>query len=393
MTLDWATHLQWRPEGAPVDWRDPGLAPTPTNAPAPRLPEKWDLKDYPPRVPEPLYTYAAARFLMVALHPAQVSEAELTEFMIEMGDAGYFAATAAKAEPRLTPMCRAVMDAVGPVPKDAPGRPSTVIAQKVALDLILNTPYEPAFGQWILSQSAATTRPVLLDIVKNERHPLLVRNAVFILRCFNDPDVVPVLRDLLFKTSDKVVRNRALAALVRWRDPEIVDWLVKRIGGDDTFRVMAVWALGRIGAPAAIDPLLEAVKKAPPEFLWSAIPALGRLAETAAADRKKRILDALLGLQGTASGAKNPAGDGRLQGMVVSQDPPTARSQILADLLKCALARAGHAPSVEWVRRVGRQSGGSTGGGALRKESVHPAAVDYFNDTHDLYGEGLKKKK
>lgn len=66
--------------------------------------------------------------------------------------------------------------------------------------------------------------------------------------------------------------------------------------------------LGRIAAPSAIDPVCQGVRQNmnDPEFLWAAVPALGRMARNAPPDRKKKAEDLLVLLGRHVSSLKDP---------------------------------------------------------------------------------------
>ncbi len=354
-TIDYQQHLGWKPKDDMVDYQDPMKGGVATGPYRNDNVEKWDVTTYPPSVPNDLYVYAVTRFLMVMLHPAMLSEREQTQYLIEIGYPGHYAATATKDEARLKRMAQAVLTSVGPMQKQPPAKPAGEVAQKVYMDLISRYCYEADFGKWILAQPSEVTLPVLLEVVKNHKHPFLVRNAVFILRCYNTPEVVPPLRDLLMKTTDKCIRNRALAALVRWQDAEIVDWLCKQVGGaDQSFQSYALWALGRIGHAGGIDMACAYARKnaGDGESLWAAIPALGWLGEKALGDKKKKIEETLLALEKVVPGIKDPpAWDGTGIMATRAPDPPNALSKILMQRITIALALVGRAGSIESVKK------------------------------------------
>jgi hypothetical protein len=356
-TVDWPNHLKWSPndknilrsfeeEKADIATGTPGVAPG--------EPVKWEFKSYPPDVPNNIYVYCFARYLMVLLHRPMVSEREQIEFLIEMGYPARYAGTAVTQDKDLEPMAKIVIDAEGPMVEVPPAKPQGEVAQRVYLDLLTRYPYDSSFGSYILSQPSEVTLPVLLSIIKSSRHPLLVRNAVFVLRCFDNREVLPVLRTLLMKTPDKVIRNRALAALVRWQDDQIVDWLEKQLGGPDvSFKSYALWALGRIGAPVCIDRVIAYTKAnaADRETLWAAIPALGWLGEVAPPDKKQKIVDFLLALRAPVAAIPDPLGyDGRYSALK-NPDPANANRTILDQRIVMALARCGHAAEVDIVKK------------------------------------------
>ena len=373
-TVDWPNHLPWTPNDKNV-LRMPDPKPdVATGTPPAGEPLKWEFKDFPPSVPNALYTYCFARYLMVMLHRPMVSERELTEFLIEMGYPARYAGTACIHEKELEPMAKTVIDAEGPMLDAPPPKPQGDVAQRVYLDLLTHYPYESSFAAYILSQPSEVTLPILLNIVKTQKHPFLVRNAIFVLRCFDNPEVVPVLRHVLTKTPDKVSRNRALAALVRWQDEEIVEWLGRQLGGPDlSFKSYALWALGRIGSPAAADKVIAHVKAnlGDRETLWAAIPALGWLGESVLGDKKAKIQDFLLQIRPVASALADPPGyDGRYSALQ-APDPARPTQTILGQRIILALARCGHDAEIEMVRKW--------------------TSTDVIRPNRDYYEETLKK--
>jgi hypothetical protein len=357
-TVDWPNHLKWSPNDKNVlrsfdDSKPDVETGTPAGAPAGE-PVKWEFKSFPPDVPNNIYVYCFARYLMVLLHRPMVSEREQVEFLIEMGYPARYAGTAVTQDKELEPMAKLVIEAEGPMLEAPPARPQGEVAQRVTLDLLTKYPYDSAFGSYILSQPSEVTLPILLNIIKSSKHPFLVRNAVFVLRCFDNREVLPVLRTLLMKTPDKVIRNRALAALVRWQDDQIVDWLDKQLAGPDvSFKSYALWALGRIGAPACIEKVIAYTKAnaADRETLWAAIPALGWLGEAAPADKKQKIVDFLTALRPVVAGLADPAGyDGRYSALKFP-DPANANRTILDQRIVMSLARCGRAAEVDIVKK------------------------------------------
>jgi hypothetical protein len=353
-TVDWPNHLKWNPSDKSVlrTFEDrPDVA---TGTPPAGEPVKWEFKDFPPSVPNNIYVYCLARYLMVMLHRPMVSEREQTEFLIEMGYPGRYAGTACMQEKELEAMAKAVIDAEGAMLETPPNKPQGEVAQRVYLDLLTRYPYDSGFGSYIMSQPSEVTLPVLLNIIKSQKHPLLVRNAVFILRCFDNREVVPVLRNLLTKTQDKVIRNRALAALVRWQDEEIVEWLCKQLAGPDaSFKSYVLWALGRIGSVAAVDRVIAFVKagQGDRETLWAGIPALGWLGESVVGDKKQKIEEFLVSIRGLAGSVAEPAGyDGRYSALK-NPDPTKASATVLDQRVTMALARCGRAPEIETVKK------------------------------------------
>ncbi len=385
-TVDYQQHLEWEPKDDLVDWK----APTPTGAPppppdtysgpdAPKDPkaaaaaagaQAWAKLAYPPSVPQNLYEYTVTRYLMVMLRKSELSESELTQFLIEVGEPAYSAATACKGEARLKAMAEYVMKHVGPMVRQLPPAPKTATEQAVYADLLGRHPYEPEFGRWILAQPAGDTLPVLKKIVEGSSHPFLVRNAVFILRCYNNPEVVPVLRKAMTTTRDPVVRNRALVGLVRWADPGMTDWLVKQMKTGDSFRTMAVWALARCGSVDKLGAILQAAEAIEPdgEFLMSALPALSWLAKSAPEKDKEKVVKFLHRVKDGADAIQEPplwdaTKDGKPRDFMktVQPIPSRDRKKIIETECRVGLALLGEKPHADWMRQTGQQPVASGG--------------------------------
>lgn len=370
-TIDWAQHLPWKPKDEIVEWKDP-MTPSrpqmPTGPAAPAAPppgkDVWDASAYPPRVSNELYVYCVTRFLQVLLHRPQVSESELTQLLIDMDYPAYYAATAVKGDGSLRGMAEPILQAVGPLVKTPPNKPDTELKQRVYMDLMAKYPYEPGFGSFILSQPTGETLPVLLQILERERHPFVVRNAVFILRCFNNRQVVEPLFKQLTLTRDGVIRVRALIALARWGHLGTAKWCAARLRGPDSFRTLAVWAIGRIALVSPLD--ADTVEKvfaaarefdASGEFLLSAVPALGQIGRYADAATKKKIENLFAAIRAALPSIKNPPSQGGTgPGMVPNPDPPGVRGKIVEERIRISLALMGHPAEIKWAQEA-RSSG------------------------------------
>lgn len=362
-TIDWAQHLPWKPKDDLVEWKDPmGGQPPPTatgekRGEPPKGADVWDLKNYPPKVSNELYVYCITRFLQVMLHKAQVSEFELTQMLIDLDYPAYYAASAVKTDSTLRNMGTAISLAVGPMVKNPPSKPEGELRQRVYMDLLLHYPYEPGFGEFILSRPSGETMPILLEILAKEKHPFLLRNAVFILRCFNNIEVVEPLYKLLTTTADPVLRNRALIALTRWGHPGAAKWCGQRLKGADTFRTLAIWAIGRIAVVSPVDQeTIDRVVAASREvdvygeFLLSAVPALGQIGRGKDDAVKKKIESALKDFRRLVPAIKNPSCQTATgAGMVPNPDPEGVRGKIIEERLRMAQALLGDAAEIKWV--------------------------------------------
>ncbi|MHC4605683.1 MAG: HEAT repeat domain-containing protein [Planctomycetota bacterium] len=410
-TADYQQHLNWQPKGGMVKWvppptpgQPPARDPTPTGRKGPvedpaRDPKKkdpkkdagiWDVQNYPPAVPNDMYVYTITQFLLVMLHRPQICEPEITQYLIEMGYPAYYGATACEHQGEIKNMTRKVLDCVGPMIENPPAKPEGETRQRVYMDLIAKYPYQPGFASWILRESSGKTLPELLHIVKNEKHPFVLRNAVFLLRCYNNPEVVAPLRELLMKTKDPVIRNRALAALVRWRDPETAEWCGKMVKARDSFRNYAAWAIGRIGAPSQIKNLIAAAKAsdAHGDFLLSAIPALGRCGDMADEKRRKRAEKFLISLLAIVPNIPDPPRWPHMEGLLrpIRPDPPNIRRRILRERVNIALARIGRESEEKWVKKLGFQTPSYEG-------AIHITNCGFFNETLERIMEREKLKQ
>lgn len=314
LTLDFEAHLNWKP-AAPSGTATGGGA----------------LAGYPPAVPRELYIHGICFYLMLLLHEDQVSPREIICYLIELGEPAAYAATAVRVEEPLRAIADHVIAAGGQVP-GTPPRPSKVkLEDDIARDLVVAFPYEDRFGTEFLQLPSRTALPVLLKFAQSKAHSFLARNAVYALRLYDEEDALPALRTLV-KSSDKVIRNRALAALMRWQDPEIVPWLIDQLDSPDVpFRTYALHALGKIGDRRAVDPILKAAKafSGDWEFLWGALAALARLR-----DSKDEVTTYL----------------GRVPAIVNRMNLPDLRRQILLERVRIASATGGNQAEQKWMR-------------------------------------------
>jgi hypothetical protein len=314
LTLDFEGHLNWKP----ADLRAGGTA---TGAGA--------VAGYPPAWPRELYLHCASFFLMIMLHEDQVSPREILCYLVEIGEPAAYAATAVRAEDSLRAMADYVIGAAGGLPAWAP-RPSKVkVDDDIARELVSAFPYEDRFGSEFLKLPGGLALPSLTKLAEAKGHAFLARNAAYALRLYDEEQALPALRTLL-KSQDKVLRNRALAALIRWQDRESVPWLVDQLDSQDVpFRSYALYALGRIGDPRAVEPILKATRSMDWEFLWGALAALARLRE---------------------SSAEISGFIGRLPALLNRMRLPDTRRQILAERVRIASAFLGNKGEQAWMR-------------------------------------------
>ncbi|HLD36349.1 MAG TPA: HEAT repeat domain-containing protein, partial [Planctomycetota bacterium] len=121
------------------------------------------------------------------------------------------------------------------------------------------------------------------------------RNAVALLAAYKTPESSAALRELFLNNidKDKVIRNRALSALVNRRDAKIVPVLIDILKNnkDTYFKTMAAYALGLLGDKQAIKPLMEYMESDPNnrDVLWSVIQSVGLLCDDTYDDVKKSM--------------------------------------------------------------------------------------------------------
>ncbi|MBI5778792.1 MAG: HEAT repeat domain-containing protein [Planctomycetes bacterium] len=137
--------------------------------------------------------------------------------------------------------------------------------------------------------------PYIINAAKNSQHSLLRRNAVALLGYYNTPEASNALRDLFVSNieKDKVIRNRALSALVNRRDVKIVPALIDILKNskDNYFKTMAAYSLGLLGDKQAIKPLMDYMESDPNnrDVLWAVIQSLGLLCNETNEDVKKYL--------------------------------------------------------------------------------------------------------
>jgi HEAT repeat protein len=97
-------------------------------------------------------------------------------------------------------------------------------------------------------------------------------------------DVKGLIKALDYK-KDYNVRRRAVEALGKIGDPKAVDPLINALKDEDEYvRKNAAGALGKIGDPKAVDPLINALKDDDIGVRWRVVEALGKLGDPKAVD-------------------------------------------------------------------------------------------------------------
>lgn len=137
--------------------------------------------------------------------------------------------------------------------------------------------------------------PYVINAAKNSPHSLTKRNAVALLGYYKTSEASNALRELFVYNieKDKVIRNRALSALVNRRDAKIVPALIDILKNnkDTYFKTLAAYSLGLLGDKQAIKPLMDYMESDPNnrDVLWSVIQSLGLLCDGTHEDVKKSM--------------------------------------------------------------------------------------------------------
>lgn len=283
ITWDLPTHLRWHGQ--------PPRAPEAKNIPTGNS-VQIQIR-YPPELPSDLFWLASVGFIRKAIHPAELNDAEIVQYLIFLGEASLAAADAAQSQPSMADYVREVAAAVTPIPEEPPAFDKSkneyenMMIRLTFEDLVTEYPF--SLNQRFAARIAQLGDEPVPYVIRaaGSKHPFLMRNAVYALGRYGSKEALDTLRSLYLanKDKDRVVRNRALEALARRRDTGIVDDLVQRLrGGDRYFKPYAAWALGMIGAPSAaphLHSLLQANENIadPASFdaATSAMIALGRL--------------------------------------------------------------------------------------------------------------------
>ncbi len=338
ITFDLPSHLQWHGQ-AP---KGPSSKDIPTGNSV-----KIKIK-YPPELPMDLFWLASVGFIRKAIHPAELNDAEIIQYLIFLGEASLAAADAGKGQPSMAEYVKEVTESVSGIPEEPPAFDRSkndyenLMIRLTFEDLVTEYPF--SLNQRFAARiSQLGDEPVSYVIrAANSSHPFLKRNAVYQLGRYRSKEAIDTLRSLYLtnKDKDKVVRNRALEALARMRDTGIVEDLVKRVkSGDRLVKPYAAWALGMIGDVSAAPPLANLLRAceniAEPESFdgaTSSTIALGRL-RCGGDDKTIAYLERLKA--GFASRAVEDPQPALKPDMPV---PPNTRRDTMVQLLTIALA-------------------------------------------------------
>jgi len=115
----------------------------------------------------------------------------------------------------------------------------------------------------------------LIDDLRSEDHSAQFY-AVYALGSIQDPRAVEPLIEAL-KDNESTIMQYAIVALGNIRDPRAIDPLIQALKDYEQVRAYAAEALGEIGDPRAIGPLIQALNDQDLMVQWAATKALDRL--------------------------------------------------------------------------------------------------------------------
>ncbi len=299
---------------------------------------------YPPPVPPELAWIAMTANLREILHPESQSWLENAAYGLDLGDpvlAGEFGGVGSQRSEKYLRKSVAALPGARPLVPTSKDPHAAMLHRLATIELSSGHPHalDPNYARRLSALGPESFDS--LAACARSSHSFLARNATFQLGSCPHPDATRVLADLLRSTKDPVIWMRALMGLAARRERSVVPDLVKVLATNDGPRqAAATYALGMIGDPAGAEPVLALMKKSlagDVDYLWSAIPALGRMKAGRAAleELRVRLATPLPGEEaGRAPGADPRTGLGNL-------DAPGTRRRTLQALCSIAIAMAG----------------------------------------------------
>ncbi len=310
--------------------------------------------NYPPELPVELVWMAAMACIREQVHPEVVAWPESAAHCLELGEPSLYAAKAAQGQigQYLTKNLKPIPNQP-PVPPKSKDPKEAMTLRLAAVELTGGFPHalDPTFARRTLALGDDSYGAVL-ECTQNP-HTFLARNAVSVLTHFPRPEVVDELKKLWKDQKDPVLRVRACLGLARRREKSIVPDLVKEVDSrDEPMQALAVHALGLIGDPAGAKPVADRAKRAglkDADFLWTAIPALGRMGD------KETLLELEKALSKKIDGNDTIKIHGDIQ--TPTAEEPGARFKVLRQMCAVALALLGEKKFVDEVKRRVEKSG------------------------------------
>jgi hypothetical protein len=301
---------------------------------------------YPPKMPGELYWIAIANCLRSVLHPELMSEPESMAYLVQIGEVSLYGADTVQ-----SPWSGRLKSLIKDIPPNPPEFPTSnipmdnILIKLAVMELISGYPFalDPKYAKRTLLLGEASFEAVLK--CAQSGHPFLQRNAVVILANYNNDRSAAELQKIAEKSSDPVVKVRAIAGIGRRKDKKLIPVLLTYLkSGEDYVRAIATYALGNCAYKdsAVAKQLVQAAGGADANNLWTLLPALARIACTDkdVVDGIKRIYDKTWG---EAKGIPHPPPPSEKPNDFRSPNPEPAgyKKRIVADMALIALAACG----------------------------------------------------
>lgn len=106
----------------------------------------------------------------------------------------------------------------------------------------------------------------------------------------NDPQATGLLLELLNDPSDDI-RREAVMALGKIGDPRAIEPLINKLNSDDKVRRACAWSLRRFDDPRIVEPFLKLIDDPDPSVRRSAADAYGKIQDPRSFDALLKLLD------------------------------------------------------------------------------------------------------
>lgn len=304
--------------------------------------------DYPPTYPTELYWAGALNALRVILHHEVVPAREMSAYLLEMGECALISSKSLLVAGSNAPVSGPLPLEKYPIvdPEVADKRPPAAGGEtplEQAIYRLACVELSNAFAYTIDPTYARNTLALgreaewaLVEATRSQ-HTFLGRNAVTVLGMLPYPRAEERLREIVREGKDPIQWVRAAMALGRKRDLAIAPELEKWAASDDqVFSTVAVHLMGKMADPRRLPVLLKLARESEdPDFLWTALPAIARLA-----DNTPEVFDTL---RKVASKRLKPSRKHAGVGGFIPPmpEPQGTRDQVLAEVIGLARASAG----------------------------------------------------